>query len=169
MLHWNFRSPERESSPSEFLFEVTASHGAILALPNGASREDLYSLSTFQQQAMKHGKEWDTYAREIRGRNYANGSLCLVTGTDQARLWAMATFTDASHAFGISLKPSSIPAPSSSPSTWEENRTNHGPLRSGPIQLGLANELGENQCIFMRAFWISTRNGNALLRSSFKI
>jgi hypothetical protein len=70
--------------------------GAVLVLPEGASREDLVDPSKFYQYIKEQAAKW---YQDINIKNSSekpisvpNGTLHLVTGVDRASSWATATF-----------------------------------------------------------------------------
>ncbi|KAJ7108618.1 hypothetical protein C8R44DRAFT_548062, partial [Mycena epipterygia] len=73
---------------TDFCFNCVGSKGAVLALPHGAHSENLNNLYTVRQYAAKHAESWYKYVNgPARGRQLANGSLCLVTGWEKAESW----------------------------------------------------------------------------------
>lgn len=137
----------------QITFTCSTSAGAILALPKGARREDLLANGKFQQQVLKHGVNWERYARLMRHRTFRNGTLCLVTGSDKAKCWAMASFTDVSTRFQLAL----TEEPSENTIVSYSWHPNPGTVRWGSGNVTSGNDLVENQAVFIRAFWISIR------------
>ncbi|KAF8875532.1 hypothetical protein CPB84DRAFT_1689587 [Gymnopilus junonius] len=78
--------------PLDISFDSTELDGAILILPNGASREDLVSTERFHEYARKNAPHWYQYINHYGHTFHANGSLFLVTGCDKANDWALASF-----------------------------------------------------------------------------
>ncbi|KDR69316.1 hypothetical protein GALMADRAFT_77705 [Galerina marginata CBS 339.88] len=66
--------------------------GAILVLPDGASREDLISTGRFHEYAKRNAPHWYQVINGYGGVVHTNGSLFLVTGCDKATDWATASF-----------------------------------------------------------------------------
>ncbi|PPQ76765.1 hypothetical protein CVT26_000265 [Gymnopilus dilepis] len=141
-LHISFSSKERE--------------GAILVLPNGASREDLISTQRLHEYARRNAAHW---YQVINGYNHvvhANGSLFIVTGCDKADDWATAAFpyhaNDTTKMVDLEY-------------TWQPD---HEIPWSGSIGLAVTgfytppgvtdasqHGKGKNQCIFLRGMRIS--------------
>ncbi|KAF4618015.1 hypothetical protein D9613_012845 [Agrocybe pediades] len=81
--------------PFEFKFVTTVREGALLVLPDGASREDLKSSSHLTKYIEKYALSWHyfTFHRATySGGSLPNGSLHLVTGCDRAKSWSVAAF-----------------------------------------------------------------------------
>ncbi|KDR69320.1 hypothetical protein GALMADRAFT_145697 [Galerina marginata CBS 339.88] len=79
-------------SPLDISFTSTEQEGAILILPDGASREDLISTARFHEYAKRNAPHWYQVVNGYGGVVHTNGSLFLVTGCDKARNWAAASF-----------------------------------------------------------------------------
>jgi len=76
---------------SEFTVETIAREGAILVLPDGASREDLVSTSNLTKYIEKHALDWHNFMFKQAPTSASmipNGSLYLVTGCDKSRSWS---------------------------------------------------------------------------------
>ncbi|KIM73008.1 hypothetical protein PILCRDRAFT_99351 [Piloderma croceum F 1598] len=86
-----------------FSFTCSSTEGAVLTLPEGASRVDLDEMATLRDQAFKHGQAWYQYARLERGREFDNGAFYLITGCDQAKCWGIASVSNISGACAVSL------------------------------------------------------------------
>ncbi|KAJ7357879.1 hypothetical protein DFH08DRAFT_932283 [Mycena albidolilacea] len=83
---------------SSIRFKFESEQGAILVLPDGASRQDLLPDKTLRAHARKYSPQWYRYAREH------TGPLFVVTGCDKTTSWGIATASASSGAVGISLK-----------------------------------------------------------------
>ncbi|KAJ7108635.1 hypothetical protein C8R44DRAFT_713915 [Mycena epipterygia] len=82
-----------EHISEKFSFNCIGSKGAVLALPHGAYSENLDNVYNVRQYAAKHAESWYKYVNgPARGRQLANGSLCLVTGWEKAKSWGMASY-----------------------------------------------------------------------------
>jgi hypothetical protein len=136
-----------------------ASEGAILTLPDGASREDCREIARFREYAAQHAESWYKYVNGSRGRDAGNGSIYLVTGYDKSKSWGVASFSDVSGSFNLTF----IPSPDEGGNTnytfaWEHassTSTNSGPV---PIEY-FDGDRPENQCTFIRGFKISLTQG----------
>ncbi|KAF9536447.1 hypothetical protein CPC08DRAFT_652108, partial [Agrocybe pediades] len=83
--------------PFEFKFVTTAREGALLVLPDGASREDLKSSAHLTKYIEKYALSWYyfTFHRSTyTGHSLPNGSLRLVAGCDRAKSWSLVAFPD---------------------------------------------------------------------------
>ncbi|KAF9543632.1 hypothetical protein CPC08DRAFT_730421 [Agrocybe pediades] len=79
--------------PFEFKFATTAREGAVLVLPEGASREDLGSTTHLTKYIDKYALSWHYFMSHhatYSGTSIPNGSLYLVTGCDRAKFWSLA-------------------------------------------------------------------------------
>jgi hypothetical protein len=79
-----------------FRFNCTATtEGAVLVLPEGASRKDIRGhKAQFRRCAMENAFCWYQFANKRLERDIPNGSLILVTGCDMAASWGIASFSD---------------------------------------------------------------------------
>ena len=77
---------------SGYLFETSASEGAILVIPNGAITVDLLSHQDIKAYVAKHAKLWYEFVTRVRQREVENGEIRLVMGFDKASTWGIATF-----------------------------------------------------------------------------
>ena len=77
---------------SGYLFETSASEGAILVLPNGAITVDLLSHQDVKAYVAKHAKLWYEFVTRVRQREVVNGEIRLVMGFDKVSTWGIATF-----------------------------------------------------------------------------
>ena len=96
----------RRQSPSYHFTSSTTrtTEGAVLLLPEGASRKDLWNYQRhFQQYAMQNALCWYQFANVYLGREIPNGSLILVTGCDMASSWGIASFPSLSSDMEIEL------------------------------------------------------------------
>ncbi|KIJ18162.1 hypothetical protein PAXINDRAFT_71773, partial [Paxillus involutus ATCC 200175] len=72
-------------------FSSSSEEGAILVLPEGASKTDLANKLIFRQEALKHALSWYTFAYFNLGRSNINDdSLYLITGYHKASSWSVA-------------------------------------------------------------------------------
>ncbi|THU94904.1 hypothetical protein K435DRAFT_667411, partial [Dendrothele bispora CBS 962.96] len=77
-------TPAEGGGGIEFKFEVN--RGALLLLPNGATRVDVETIIPFRQYAYQNCEKWYRFA-ENRGIEVENGSLYFVTGFDKTNSW----------------------------------------------------------------------------------
>lgn len=107
------------SSPAYRFSSTATTEGAVLLLPDGASRKDLLNRKdSFQEYAMHNALRWYQFANQHLGRQIPNGSLILVTGCDMAFKWGIASFSDVSSDVEVEL--SFIPSYRGTYS-WETN------------------------------------------------
>ncbi|KAF9238229.1 hypothetical protein BU15DRAFT_38191, partial [Melanogaster broomeanus] len=78
--------------------------GALLALPEGAGKEDLVSLLQFRQLALENAASWYHFAYFHLGRaEINNNSLYLITGSHKASSWSLASFSQANRDAALSF------------------------------------------------------------------
>jgi len=83
-------------------FTWSASDGAILHLPGGASRLNCFS-DLFRYHAITHAYSWYKFANINLHRRVPNGSLYLITGTDKTSSWMVGAFSGAPPGDQVSL------------------------------------------------------------------
>ncbi|KAF8553282.1 hypothetical protein OG21DRAFT_1510417 [Imleria badia] len=76
-------------------FVPTSTEGAILILPQGATRHDLLPKERFRMTAIEHAFDWYEIARKRHGESIGGCSLYLITGFYKARSWSLASFHNA--------------------------------------------------------------------------
>ena len=82
----------------------STTEGAVLHLPDGASRKDLRNRKPdFRQCAIQNAFRWYQFANRHLGRDIPNGSLILVTGCDMTSSWGIASFSDVSEDVEVEL------------------------------------------------------------------
>ncbi|KAJ6514740.1 hypothetical protein DFH09DRAFT_1196186 [Mycena vulgaris] len=124
----------------------------MLVLPEGASREKLLPLQTFRAHARKHGQQWCNFAGD---RLPSNGSLFIVTGCDKTASWGIATASTASGAISVSLKFTAVGmAEGSLRPRYEWQEFGSATVRSSRED---GSPRTENQCIFIRGFFVPRR------------
>jgi len=154
-------------------FNWSASEGAILHLPHGASRLNCFS-DLFKSHAITHAYSWYKFANQNHHRGVPNGSLYLITGTDKTSSWMVGAFSDALPGDQVSLQLSTAGIDGGSTSynySWatastpvyrtgcSNNRinTDHNDLdaidRDNTIFQGDAPD-NQNQCVFARGYRI---------------
>jgi hypothetical protein len=136
------------------------SWGALLILPEGASREDLVNVDILGVHANLNAAAYYQVANGRRGRRAGNNSLLLVTGCDKARSWKLASFS------GLSSTHLSRKADYMAYSLQSES-SELMQTRFGPIPLSGT----ENQCVFLHGLAISSQKcdvgPNDLLMNSY--
>jgi hypothetical protein len=122
------------------------SWGALLILPDGASREDIVNVDILGVHANLNAAAYYQIANGRRGRRASSNSLLLVTGCDKARSWKLASFSGPSDMY-LSGKADNMAYRLQS-ECYESMQT-----RFGPIPLSDT----ENQCVFLRGLTISSQ------------
>jgi hypothetical protein len=145
----------RRSPTYQFTFVKGNTEGALLLLPDGASRSDLHRKAHFHQYAIRNGPSWYQFVNQNLGTKIPKG-LILVTGCDMAHSWAVTSF----HGIPPDVEGELTFSPSSSGRySLETNfpssvRTGHGALN-------------QNQCVFIRGLVITAR-GTGILSAALK-
>ncbi|KAJ3514685.1 hypothetical protein NLJ89_g2230 [Agrocybe chaxingu] len=77
-------------------FSTSAREGAVLLLPEGASREDLVDTEKLYPYLKRHASDWYQFLNHYSDipplQPIVNGSLFVVTGSDKTKVWASAMF-----------------------------------------------------------------------------
>ncbi|KAJ7572927.1 hypothetical protein C8J56DRAFT_760925, partial [Mycena floridula] len=135
-----------------FEFQTSSTEGAILMLPDGASRNNLLAQKKFRDHAVKHAVSWYRYVNETLEQDRRNGSLYLITGRDNAKSWGVTSFSD-HEAGSVSLKfISTQDTPGSSNVSYSWETQNSIPKRTGVCENG-----HQSQCVFLRGIKIALR------------
>lgn len=131
------------------------SEGAILMLPDGSTRVDLENKKIFRQYANRNAYRWFTYVEDTRGRELQDLSLYIITGSDRASSFGVASFfnpqdQEMNLRFNINEH--------THVHTW--SNSHYAQSRSGPRyrpgdQLGI--DRPPNQSVFIRGFKINKR------------
>ncbi|KAJ7614150.1 hypothetical protein FB45DRAFT_1111275, partial [Roridomyces roridus] len=85
---------------SSLSFTIQSKQGAILVLPEGATRENLLPVEAFRAHVRKSSAQWYNFARD---RLPMSGSLFVVTGCDKTASWGIATVSETRGTIGFSL------------------------------------------------------------------
>ncbi|KAJ3504898.1 hypothetical protein NLJ89_g7699 [Agrocybe chaxingu] len=145
-------------------FKMSASEGAILTIPEGATSADLEDLARIRKYAAANLLRWYRYVNGPRGRDARNGEIRIVIGCDKSASWGTATMTNDTPESNCQLKFRPLRRESGTDTaitayTWEHSgrgETRVGPdvqeveeLRSGD-PLAYPNCKYQNQCLFLR-------------------
>ena len=150
-------APFRPSTPgvgAGFRFKCSSNEGALLVLPDGASRKNLIPLKAFREYAIVQTPAWYDFVTNQLNRIITNGSLYLVTGVDKARSWGVASYSNIPGERHILLRPSDAndtSAPATRHYAWE--RSGQVAARAGPRR----PVRQENQCVFVRGYKLALR------------
>jgi hypothetical protein len=133
------------------------SEAAILALPAGASRQDLLrvNINKFRRHAIENATRWYEFVNGKLGREAPNGSLYLVTGCDKSITWGIASVAGATQANTLSLRFTAAQLQASAEYTYSWETHCPATVRTGPSGLSPL----QNQCIFLRGFKLTLREG----------
>lgn len=142
-----------------------------MTLPEGASRQDLLNLNKFRRHAAENALHWYEFVNGTLGRGSPNGSLYLVTGCDKSTTWGIASVTRASGSNSLSLKFTAarvVEAGAAYTYSWEKYCP--ATVRIGPTPSSDNSERLQNQCIFLRGFKLTLREGSmAVLKGNIRI
>ncbi|KAF9238343.1 hypothetical protein BU15DRAFT_28597, partial [Melanogaster broomeanus] len=138
-------------------FNSSSSEGAILALPEGAGKEDLANDLEFRQVALENAAAWYHFAYFHLGRtSISNDSLYLITGYHKSSTWSLASFSQADRNTAFSLSFTAGPAVNGNVTaaySWAQGATNSVIPRSCPHD-GY-NQENPNQTLFIRGYKIA--------------
>ncbi|KAF7356331.1 hypothetical protein MVEN_00965400 [Mycena venus] len=134
---------------SSVTFNFHSREGAMLVLPQGASRQNLMPVETFRAHVKKYSAQWYRFAR---GFLPSTDSLFVVTGCDKTASWGIATASTTSGTVEISLKLTVVGIAEGSLAPryqWKD-------FGSATVRMsGNDGSPGtENQCIFIRGFFV---------------
>ena len=141
-------------------FSSSSNQGALLVLPEGADKHDLFNLRLFEREALRCGKSWYEFAVTKLGRTRISpDSLYLITGCHKTSSWSLAAFHQSSGSCNFNAKFTAgqiINGNISAAYNWQ--MASGVPCRIGPEPYGEV----KNQTVFIRGFKIAIRE-NALL------
>ncbi|KIM46830.1 hypothetical protein M413DRAFT_263918 [Hebeloma cylindrosporum] len=80
-----------ESDTRGLHFETSASEGAVLTMPEGATSLNLENDIAFSNYLAANLEKWYEFVYRVRGKSIGNGELRLVTGCDKTSAWGIAT------------------------------------------------------------------------------
>jgi hypothetical protein len=131
----------------DFLLTCSPTEGAVLALPDGASRKDLSYRHHIQAYARGHAISWFEHVYGTLGLESEAGPLYLVTGHDKCHNWCVASYTNAPVEAEMSLifAPTVDADGASRYTYWYSG--NMDARTSTPGQNRFAN-----QCVFIRGY-----------------
>ncbi|KAK1221561.1 hypothetical protein PQX77_015680 [Marasmius sp. AFHP31] len=143
-----------------FNLKLSAKEGALLMLPQGGVLKRLQKTSMFKRRILDFWRDWYEFAEE-EGDLDENQTLCLLTGVEQCRTWAMAVWDPVS---GDSVDLGSLVLAAdeyNNTYTWARPppRCSTQSLTPVPTPVETDNELELKETVFIHAFWISRSNG----------
>ena len=154
----------------ESSISFTNEKGAALILPSEACREDTLNDKLFKQHMLKFNRQWYTFALTECQRDIRLWDLILVTSCDLTRQWATATYFRSNRELSATLGAQAPPvaeAKFSLSAGWRTTQTNtrQGPPHALHLQPRQDNDeaqndnrtLINNQCVFLRGFYIKER------------
>ncbi|KAK7008233.1 hypothetical protein R3P38DRAFT_1610806 [Favolaschia claudopus] len=145
-LMWSSVFPTTLGSSLTLKFEST--EGALLVLPDGASRQNLLPMKSFRAYVQDNASQWYRFASDWLP---SSDSLFVVTGCDKAASWAIATASATTATIGISLKLSVVGLTEGTLAPkyqWKD----FGSATVRTSQPCDNSSAMENQCIFIRGF-----------------
>ena len=155
----------------ESSLSFTNEKGAALILPSEACREDTMNLKLFKEHMLKYYRQWYTFALTECQRDIKLSDLILVTGCDLTRQWAMATYFRRNREISAALAAQAAPVAEAKFSlsagwrTTQPMNTRRGPPQALHLQPRQDDNeaqddnrtLVNNQCIFLRGFYVKER------------
>ena len=97
---------------NRFQFESSASEGAILTMPFGATSESLGNVARFRQYMASNIVHWYKFVNGVLDCEVKNGDIRLVIGCDKAKAWGIAIFANESRQSScrLSFDPLEVPS-----------------------------------------------------------
>ncbi|KAK1224725.1 hypothetical protein PQX77_012357 [Marasmius sp. AFHP31] len=139
-----------------FGFRLFQKEGALLMLPRGSTLRKLQKTHEFKTRLLRHWRDWYDFA-DAEGDLDETQTLCLVTGVQQCRAWAMAVWDEMSD---------NDPGGNSESLTLTVDEVGDGcswdrcPPRCSTQSLSSNSDTETHETVFIRAFWISRRDGS---------
>ena len=84
----------RSSHNRQLQFSCSSTEGALLVLPNGASRQELRFRHDFHEYARQHVQSWFEHVHGTLRLEAEAGPLYLVTGHDKCENWCVASYSN---------------------------------------------------------------------------
>lgn len=134
-----------------FEFHSSFTEGAILMLPDGATRNNLLPEDKFRDYAIENGFSWYQFVNEIKRRRIRNGSLYLITGRDNTASWGVASFSDHEAEGSVSLKfiaAEEVQGSGRMSYSWQAHN-------SISQRADISHNGAQNQCVFLRGLRIA--------------
>ncbi|KAF7289661.1 Tkl tkl-ccin protein kinase [Mycena chlorophos] len=116
--------------------------GAVLVLPNGATREDLLSKDGFRKHVQEQAEAWYTFAVRVGfwPSSNPNDKLFVVTGCDKTSAWALASASSLSGSIDFNLDLSFGAIESSIKPKFDWQRSASATVRMSEGALGTENQ-----------------------------
>jgi hypothetical protein len=140
-----------------FIFTCAQREGALLVLPDGATRIDLELRNVLFEYAREHVPRWYKWLVGERGLDARNGSLYLITGADKTSNWCLASYSNTSGEARSLLRFANIgtaPVGWTGRYSWESSSSVEA--RTCPA---LREGSSTNQCVFVRGYRLTLREG----------
>ena len=170
---FTYLSPHSAGSvlQGESSLSFTNEKGAALILPSEACREDTINDRLFKQHMLKNYRQWYAFALTECHCDIKLSDLILVTGCDLTRQWAMATYFSRNREISAALAAQAAPVAVANFSlsagwrTTQPMNTRRGPPQALHLQPRQDDNetqndnrtLANNQCIFLRGFYVKER------------
>jgi hypothetical protein len=134
----------------QYQFTCSSNEGAVLVLPNGASRINLRFLHNILEYAQQNVVSWYEHVYGTLGLEVEAGPLYLTTGHDKYDNWCLASYTDIPTEPGLSL--------AFNPRLGRARIVLYSSEASGAIDtrtFAPRGDISANQCIFIRGYKMS--------------
>jgi hypothetical protein len=149
-------------------FETSASEGAVLTMPEGATSLDLASDLAFSEYLEANVWKWYEFVYKIRRQSIRNGQIRLVIGCDKTTAWGIATVSGVSQDTTNKLKFKASDAAGSSTTTYTWECSGMVEVRVGPDRHDIEalrsddtlNTTFHNQCLFVRTMTATLSNND---------
>ena len=147
-------------------FETSASEGAVLTMPEGATSLDLENDLAFSNYLEANVQKWYEFVYRVRGKSVRNGQIRLVIGCDKTTAWGIATISGMSQHTTNKLKFKASDAVGSSTATYTWECSGMVEVRVGPDKHDIEalrsddtlNTTFHNQCLFVRTMTATLSN-----------
>ena len=140
-----------------FIFTCADREGALLVLPDGATRTDLQFRNVLSKYAQEHVPRWRKWLVGSLGLDARNDSLYLITGTDKTTNWCVASYSNTSGGARSLLRFTNTGTAAVGRTgrySWESSSSVEA--RTCPA---LREGSSRNQCVFVRGYRLTLREG----------
>ncbi|KAJ7027269.1 hypothetical protein C8F04DRAFT_1122926 [Mycena alexandri] len=135
----------------------SATLGASLILPHGASSSDLLPLRVFREYILAHAKSWFEFLA-AQQRPVQDLNLYLVTGCDKATSWGTAVVAKTTNSGEVTMKLGPTGIAGHAEYSWDNSSYNRGFAQAGPHRKPGEESWGENQCVFLRGYSVAMKS-----------
>ncbi|KAK1219678.1 hypothetical protein PQX77_017595 [Marasmius sp. AFHP31] len=152
-----------DTTHNAFRFRLSEKEGALLMLPHGSTLQNLVYTAEFTKRIRQYWRQWCEFANEKIDLVETGQSLCLVTGVERCSAWAMAAWDSNpgidsdSLQLGVGLADQTY--------TWKFPPVRCLTQSKGSQATTPDSPQPDEETVFVRGFWIDSRNGHIKLQS----